>query len=300
MPVKLKAAWKKVAEFGSKNSHVISGVVAGVGVVVTAVCAYKARPKMDRILEDKDEKLEELEETVVLAEEQYKKVRREIYVETFKEAAPVMAPTVVSGLVTIGAIIFSVKSGSKKIADATALASSLELANHELLSKAREVVGEEKVEEIQEKVAEDRFKKQFGDDLSDEQVEEIYQAAIQARGGNQLYYDPQFGNTFKSDDDTIMDVADDIVRDLRRSGDMEDYKDYNDFYAYMSMPQTMSGTDYAICYYEDIRREDSIVQLKPRLTNTFKLGKRSVVVLHWETQPLLVKSLEEMHKEQSR
>lgn len=300
MPVKLKAAWKKVAEFGSKNSHVISGVVAGVGVVVTAVCAYKARPKMDRILEDKDEKLEELEESVVLPEEQYKKVRREIYVETFKEAAPVMAPTVVSGLVTIGAIIFSVKSGSKKIADATALASSLELANHELLSKAKEVVGEEKVEEIQEKVAEDRFKKQFGDDISDEEAEEIFRLAHQARGGNQLYYDPNFGRIFKSDEDTIVDVSDELLKDMKKSCDMEGYKTYNDFYACMMLPETRFGEDYALTYFEDIRHEDTLVRPKPLFYNTMKFGKRSVVILEWETTPILVKTLEEIHKKQEK
>lgn len=297
MPVKLKAAWKKVAEFGSRNSHVISGVVAGVGVVVTAVCAYKARPKMDCVLADKDEKLEELEEAESLSEEQYKKVKRDIYVETFKEATPVMGPTIAAGIVTIGAIAFSVKSGSKKIADATALATSLDLANHELLSKAKEVVGEEKVQEIESKTAEERFKQQFGEDISDEEAEEIYQVAIQARGGNQLYYDPYFGRMFKSDEDTITEVCRDLANDLN---DTEDYKTPNDFAACMLMYETRFGEDYALTYYEDMNHKDSLVRLKPLFYNTFKIGKRSVVILEWETRPILVKTLEEMHRKQSR
>ena len=56
----LKTGITKVCEFGSKHSHIISAGVGIVSIVATGYFAYKARPKMDVILDEAREKMDAL------------------------------------------------------------------------------------------------------------------------------------------------------------------------------------------------------------------------------------------------
>ena len=286
----IKALGKGLYEFGCKNSHIIAGVVGIGGVFLTGYLAFQARPKFDRVMKEQQEKMDELHETVELDDETKKKVEREITKETVKRLVPVLAPPVIAAVATSGSIGFSVKSGVKKITHATSRAIASELACQELYDKTREIVGDEKAQEIQKEIAQDQIDKQYGKDISDEKAQELYDKAFQAKGGNQLFYDPQFGRLFKSDDDTVFEVANELMGKFRRNYPSTEYIDYNEFYRDMELSEIVAGVDYALAW-NDSFYENDLIGLTPKLGSTIKIGKFPVTVLHWADRPVFVKEL---------
>lgn len=278
MPAKLKAIWKNVTDFGEKHSHVISGGVAIVGVVATAVLAYRARPKMDDILEEQRWKVEELDEVVSLPEEEYKKVKREITVETVKRAVPVMAPTVIAGIGTIGAMTFSIASGAKKIAKATSLATASDLAYHELYEKTREVVGDEKMSEIKKEIAQDRV-----DDISEYGSFKIDEAGFYETGlGNDPWFDAFSGMLFKCSEKAIREA---ILKCKEGLVDGQPYFVMNELYSELHLPQTKAGKRYGFKLTSISNQKDL---MKPNLGNAVRWGEGSVSVLDWWDDPIVV------------
>ena len=134
-------------------------------------------------------------------------------------------------------------------------------------------------------------------DISDEAVEEIFEVALQARGGNQLYYDPQFGRLFKSDDDTLIRATDELIGDLKRRKDPEQYISYNKWFMQIDLPGIVAGEDYAVAWYDQAytqfayTSELEITGLELNLGNTVKIGKRAVTVIHWRNSPVWVEEL---------
>lgn len=276
----VKSAGKSIIRFGSEKSNVISGVAAIGGVVLTAVLAYKARPKADRIIFDQKEKLDELEEVVNIPEEEMKRCKREITVETVKRLVPVLGPAVMSGVATCGLMGFSIISGEKKIASMTALAAISETAYKELYDKTKEIVGEEKAEEIRVKALEEAAKKtnpEIAKEEEDNDVKEIDDFILQAAGGNQLFYDPSTGRVFKSDVDTITRACDTLTRRIKNG--MEPYFTYNEFYREILLPSIFFGEEFG---WGNLTSQDEI---SPNLNNTIKIGKRSALVLDWYYRP---------------
>lgn len=297
----LKTGITKVYEFGSKHSHIISAGVGIVSIVATGYFAYKARPKMDAILDEAREKMDALNSKANdISEEEYKKEKRAIVVETAKKATPVLAPAVISGVTGSAANCFSAVQNAKnikKIAEVSAIASMNELAYSELYSKTKEIVGEEKAAEIQKEVDQSLIDKKYGNDISDEKVDELFEIALQASGGNQLYYDPMFGRLFKSDDDTLISATNHLMGKLERSKNPEKYISYNQFWSEIDLPGITAGEDYAVAWYDQSYTqyawtdESKTTGLELNLNNTVKIGKRSVTVLHWFDKPVPVEML---------
>ena len=274
----MKKAGKNVSEFSSKNSHIISGGVALVGVVVTAVCAYKARPKVDHIMEEQREKMEELDECVELPEEEVKKVKREITTETVKKLVPALAPTVISAMGTSGAIVFSVASGVRKIAQATQLATASELAYKELYDKTKKVVGEEKVSEIKKELAQDKV-----DELSDFGKFSIDEAGFYETGlGNDPWFDSFSGMLFKCSEKAIREA---ILKCKEALVDGQPYFVMNELYSELHLPQVKAGKRYGF-KIESLTNQKDL--MKPNLGNAVRWGEGSVSVLDWWDEPIVV------------
>lgn len=297
----LKSGFDGAKKFCSKHSHLIAACIGIAGVAGTGYFAYKARPKMDKILDDAEEQLNELDsEAVEITEEEYKKRKRTITFNTFKKSAAVLAPVILSGATASGTIIFNtnkvIKIG-KQLIEAKTLQNASDLAYAQLYDKTKEIVGEEEAQKIQQQIDQDMANKQFGTDISDETADEIFDVAIQARGGNQLYYDPQFGMLFKSDDDTLNRATDELVGDLKRRKDPEQYISYNKWLSQIDYPGVIAGEDYAVAWYDQAytqyayTNELEITGLELNLNNTVKIGKRAVTVIHWRDRPVWVQDL---------
>ena len=271
----LNSTRKSIVDFSVKNGHIITGVAACAGVVVTAVLAYKARPKVDKIMAEQKEKMEEVEElreNPDIPEEEIEKVKKEITRETVKRLAPALGPVVLVGIATIGTNVWSIAIGEHKIANMTAAAAISEAAYKELYDKTKDVVGEEKAQEIQREIAQDRVNKEYGDDSK--LVDDI---AIQAIGGDQLFYDYMTGRVFKSDVHAIMRACDTLNHKIM-SG-KEAYLEYNEFFIEMDLNPVGAGDAYGWggCSLVNV--------LEPNLNNTVRVGDRSMIVLDWYTRP---------------
>lgn len=119
---------------------------------------------------------------------------------TTKEVVKDYIPTIVSGTLTIGLIIFNQKSRSNYISSLGALAcaggEAIRANYQKLESKARELYGDEKVDNVYKKVAEDDLNNDilttFAPDIPyDGQFGLAFDSA---EDGDVLFYDPFIGN----------------------------------------------------------------------------------------------------------
>ena len=271
----LSSTRKSIVDFSIKNGHIITGVGACVGVVVTAVLAYKTRPKIDAIMEEQKEKMDEVNElrdNPDVPEEEIKKAEKEVTMETIKRVVPAVAPVVFAGIATIGINTWSIVIGEKKITNLTAAAAISEAAYKELYDKTKDIVGEEKAQEIQQEIAQDRVTKLFGDD--GELVESI---ALQGIGGDQLFYDYMTGRIFKSDVHAIIRACETLNHKI--TSGKEAYLEYNEFFIEMDLNPVGAGDGYGWggCSLVNI--------LEPNLNNTVRVGDRALIVLDWYTRP---------------
>lgn len=297
----MKSGFDGLKKFCSKHSHIIAGCIGVAGVVGTGVFAYKARPKMDGILDEAREKMECLNAAAgTMPEEEYKKRRRSIIFETTKKSAVVLGPAFLSGMTASGMMVFNthkVITTGKKLADAQALQAMTEFAYADLYDKTKNIVGEEEAQKIQSQVDQDMVDNRYGKDISDEAADEIFEVALQAKGGNQLYYDPMFGMLIKSDDDTLIRATDELIGDLKRQNDPEKFITYNKWLSEIDLPGIIAGEDYAVAWYDQAytqfaySSERDITGLELNLNNTVKIGKRAVTVIHWRDAPVWVEDL---------
>lgn len=268
----VKASGKNLLSFGSKNSHIIMGIGAIGGLVASVVMAYKARPAIDDILEEKRAKMEAIESDPDVSEEDKKELRKEVTVETVKAIAPKAAPTVVVTLATAGLMTGSFVSSDHKIKKFMGIAAASDIAYKELFDKTKEIVGEDKAQEIQKEIAQDRVDKEFKDD--GDLFESI---AIQAVGGDQLFYDAITGRVFKSDIHAVYRACEALNHRLTSGKDA--YIDYNDFFTELCLNSVIGGEAWGWGGF-------SLTNvLEPNLNNTVKVGDRSAIVVDWYTRP---------------
>jgi len=156
---KFGTVFDNVFKVMSDHSPAILTGLACAGVVVTAVVAIKAGPKIEKIMNEHKEDMDDLEEKFndeeyAMSEEtfkEYKKEKNEIIANTAKRIVPVMAPVVIFTAATIVSAIASDKVSAKRIA---AVSAAYEIASLSLKNE-REAINElvpKKAEEIKEAV----------------------------------------------------------------------------------------------------------------------------------------------------
>lgn len=278
----LKTGITKVYEFGSKHSHIISAGVGIVSIVATGYFAYKARPKMDAILDEAREKMDALNSKANdISEEEYKKEKRVIVVETVKKATPVLAPAVISGVTGSAANCFSAVQNArniKKIAEVSAFASMNELAYSELYSKTKEIVGEEKMQEIKQQIDQDRI-----DAISEYGTMSISQSGFYDTGlGVDPWYDRFSGMLFYCSEKAIREK---ILECKEGLIDGEPYFVMNELYSKLHLPQTIAGGRFGFKITSMTNQRDL---MKPNLNNAVRWGEGSISVLDWWDEPEIV------------
>ena len=265
---------KALGDFAEKNGRIVGGIAIVAGIFVTAAMAYKARPKVDKILEEKKEKVKAIDEDEELTDEEKAKERKETTKETVKEIAKVAAPTIISGVATAGITIATVASGEKTIHKYMNLALAGDIAYKELYDKTRAVVGDEKADEIRKEIEEDHLKE--GGDLFGP-GSNIDETIIYDCGGPHLFLDYLSGRLFRCSETKVREAV--LRCNEKLTSGQELYITPNDFYNEIGLPQIGLGED---------RRwsKDSLADtLEPNMANTIRCGEGSATILDWYTRP---------------
>ena len=223
----VKEYLKKAGVFVDKNAPTILVGFAVGGVVVTAYSAFKAGPKVNRIVKAHKEEMNKVER--ILDEEEYKKEKRGVILETAKELAPVIIPPIIFGGLTITSIIVSHKlvtgRAAKSIAALSAAYEASRLSLRDLERSIEDVVPK-KAEEIKEKAITNRIK----DKVLTEEDKMMYSE----RGKNPCR-DTYINLSFYSTKPEIELAAKEIAIEVRNSMDDEG-KSVSDLYAKLGVP----------------------------------------------------------------
>lgn len=132
---------KKVAD--EKGSLVLT-ILAGAGVITTAVLAGKAAIEIHEIKKTMDEKELEPEE------------RREVIIH---DVMPVLVPPIVSAAATIGCVVGAQAKNVSKITALTGAYAIKEGALKDLREEAKELLGEKKYSEMESSIAQKKVDK---------------------------------------------------------------------------------------------------------------------------------------------
>lgn len=143
----------------------------------------------------------------------------------FKEKAKLVwklyIPTVASGALTIGCIIFGARIGSKRATAAYSLLSVSEKAFTEYKEKVVEQLGVKKEQNIRDEIAQDR-------------ISNNAQGLVVVGAGNVLCYEMQTGRYFSSDMETLRKAVNEVNAKMIRETDAS----LSDFYHMVGLSNT--------------------------------------------------------------
>lgn len=234
----LKEFGKKIFEKASEHSQTVMGIGAVAGLIGVVILTYKKSPRIHEIISEQREKVDDLEERAAeenLPVEEVKQERKEITKETVKRLAPEVAPIGLLTAATGGLMVGSVITSEMKISHIRDLLTMSEVYNKEILEKAKEVVGEEKVQEIKEGIAQDHANEAMKNDPNfDKNI-------LQAKGGGKtLYWDDYMGRTFYCDDVTIEKAVNKVNKRILDSP-FELWLPLNSIYEELELPRGDAG-----------------------------------------------------------
>jgi hypothetical protein len=207
--IKLKTIQQQI----SKNSPSILAGLGAAGVVSTAILAVKATPQALILLESEAYR--------------HKCQPHELEpLEVIQAAYKPYIPAILSGVLTIGAIVSSNSINLKRNAALVGLYSIAVEGLQEYQRKVIETIGEKKELDIRDEIAQDKLK------ANPVENKEIY-----LLGGDALFYDSLSGRYFKSSMETVRKSQNDFNHDLLT----EMYKPLNDFYDLIGLEDTEMG-----------------------------------------------------------
>lgn len=203
-----------------KHSPAILIFLGITGMASTVVMACKATPKAQEVLKELHEEQAENEE------ENSKPIQ---LAKDVKAVAPVYAPAVIMGGISIACIIGSYKITSRRLAAIATAYSISEHTLHEYQNKVIETIGEKKEEQIRDEIAKDRVKE------NPPSSNEI----ILTDDGNMLCYDSVFGRYFQSNINAIRKAENTLNRRLIS----EMYLSANEVFDELGLPPVKLGED---------------------------------------------------------
>lgn len=206
-----------------RQPAILTGL-ALIGLAVTVYSAYKAGPKIDKVLKEKKKDLED-----VAPDD--KAARKAVIMETVKEVAKEALPVAIMTTATGACIIGSQKASSKKIAILSAGYAMAEKSVKEINSKMTEVLGENKARSIKDAIV--------GDNIKKDGVVPENQIIITGQG-DVLCKDLYSGRYFRSNAEKIRQVIAELSADCRN----EMYVDLNDLYSLLGLPSIPMGNDF--------------------------------------------------------
>ena len=219
----VKATPKKVAKILDKNSpHILTATGLVTGAATVYIVAKKApivRDQLDILHQELAERDEELTKVQIMWEE-------------LKVAGPIYAPAIVTGFISAGCIVGSDRINYKRT---VALATAYEISQKNLLeykSKAKEILGEKKVEKLESEIAKDIV---ANNDIPKELTVDGNEVIIE--DGMMLCYDKMSGRYFRSSPEIIRKAESKLNKRLLS----EMYVSLNDFYDEIGIAQTSIG-----------------------------------------------------------
>lgn len=215
---------KKAATFEKRHAAALLTGVAVVGLVTTAVTAYKAGKKVDDILAKHEENLKRVKKT------DNNKEKTQVIKEVAKDMAPIIVPPVVLGVATAGCILGSHSVSNRRIAALSAAYSISESALKDMDKKMREVLGEKKTQSIKDAITKDKLKE--SDPPKKEQI-------IITGDGDCLCKDMYTGRFFRSNADKIGRAINYASAEARNCM----YVRLNDFYDQLGLDSVPMGED---------------------------------------------------------
>lgn len=226
---KLTEAFNTVETFTKKNSPTILTGLSVVGLISTAVSAFKAGPKAERILKISKEEMSEIKKQKLYKEDE-KAAKRQVALETVKQITPVVLPPIIMGSATTACILGSHSISSRRIAAISAAYSISEKSVKELNNKMTEVLGEKKTRSIKDAISKEKVGKA---------PEENSNQIIVTGDGNVLCKDLYSGRYFYSNAEKIGQAVNRLSYRIIH----EMYISLNEFYEEIGIPSIPLGED---------------------------------------------------------
>lgn len=264
---------KVIKEFGKEHGSTVCVIGAVVGIGFTIYEAWTARPKVDKIMDEQNHKMQEIEKSEKTDDEK-KKARKDVTIETIKKVAIAVLPLGGAAMATTGLTISSHLIDSKKISDMTATIAMSDLAYKKLETKMTDILGEDKLKEAKKEIHEEDAREAITRSLEYDSELSIID---QGEGGNQIYFDPLFCCLFRSDDKTIISACMSLNNRMGKKPFDEPYIGYNEFYDRMRLSNIPRAASHFVFDPDNL--------LEPNLNNTIKVGEVSCTILEWYREP---------------
>lgn len=214
----------KVENGAKKKSPAILTGLALVGLGITVYKAYKAGPKIEKILLEKKEDLKDCNSND-------KSAKRQVIKEAVKEIVPVAAPVVVMTMATGGCILGAQTISSKRIAVLSAGYAMAERSVKDLNEKMTEILGEKKAKSIKDAIVKDRLAESGPIDEG---------KIIITGNGDVLCKDIYSGRYFRSNAEKIRQAIAELSADCMS----DNYVELNELYGILGIPQIPLGSDF--------------------------------------------------------
>ena len=249
----------------------VVGVMVGLGLTIYET--WKARPKVDKIMDEYHDAVKDIQADDTKSEEEKKKAVNGEKVDVAKKTAVTVAKVATCAVATGGLAVAGHVMDARKIANMAATIEMGDLAYRKLDQKLTEVLGEEKAKEVKEEIKEESAREAVERALNSDGEFSIIDQGI---GGSQVYYVPDFNCLFRSDDHTISEVCHKLNERMGCKAFDEPYISYDEFFDEM-------GVSVPMLAYHFIFDKDTL--LKPNLNNAIKIGDISCIVLDWYDEP---------------
>lgn len=267
----VKPVAHKGVQFLAKNSSTVLVATAIAGVVTTIIFTAKATPKAKEIL---DEYKENLEDAKTEADPEIMKATvKELRIRLIKRLGVTLVPVIVSAVLTIGCIVGSHVIDLRKKAALMAACNVVESRLQEYVTQTKEVVGEEKAQEIKQKVSQSLAERE---NTIMANPEHIYHTG----NGEDLFYDEWSGRWFYSSEYAIQQAVLNVTNRLV-SGAWETAS-LSELYTYMGLPITKAGDALGWSSYKNN------IQVELDLTETVKcpFNGKPAIVFGFSTPPV--------------
>ena len=248
----------------------LGGAIAG--AVITAVTAWKAGIKADKLIQKHRENLDHLEEDyaneeIQMTEDEYKERKKDLVVDAVKEIAPVVASPVIACAGTIISVVGGYKVASNQIAVLSSLYTMSKEALNDFQDKSKEMYGAKKTQDIKDSIAVDKVLE------SPPKTDTV----INTGHGQVLCRDDYTGHYFYSEPEYIRKCINDINEQLRD----EYFVSLNDFYEALGLPNCKLGSDIGFCM------DDGYLRVSFSFTGAEIGGRDNIpcLVLNYDVSP---------------
>lgn len=255
---------KDVMNFTDNHSREIKLGLTIAGVILTAAASANAGIKANQIMKEQKQKIDDLNNYEIdMPDDQYEKEKRDITIETIKRMAPVVLPPVIIGGATICSAISGYNSATKQLAAISAAYSISEAKLSDYTDKAKELLGDKKVQEVKDAVGQDKV-------INNPPKQNTI---ISTGKGNVLCLDDYSGRYFYSDAESIRKATNNINKRL-----MDEYFiSLNDYYDELGLPDIGMGHDLGFAI------DDGMIE--PTFSTSITADDRPCLVLNYVVSP---------------